>query len=67
MKKLYKNIIQKLFTKKEEKLSKYAYEAISGCHIILRKTFGDPSIVSLREIPRISKYAEYFQDYFLKK
>jgi len=35
--------------------------------MFLRKTFGDPSIVSLREIARFTKCVEFFQDYFLKK
>jgi len=66
-KKYIKSIIQKLFTKEEEKLCKYTNEAISKCHIFLRKTFGDPSIVSLREIARFTKCVEFFQEYFLKK
>ena len=36
-KKYIKSIIQKLFIKEEEKLSKYTCEAISKCHIFLRK------------------------------
>ena len=39
-------------------------EAISKCHIFLRKSFGDPSIVSLREIARFTSCVEFFQDYF---
>ena len=63
-KKYIRSIIQKLFTKKEEKLHDLTTEAISQCHIFLRKSFGDPSIVSLREIARFTACVEFFQDYF---
>ena len=67
-KKYIKSIIQKLFTKGEEKLSDLTTEAISKCHIFLRKSFGnDPSIVSLREIARFKTCVEFFEDYFIKK
>ena len=66
-KKYIKSIIKKLFDKKEENLHKLTTEAISKCHIFLRKIFKDPSIVSLREIARFTKCVEFFQDYFLKK
>ena len=66
-KKYIKSIIQKIFKKDEEELYKLTTEAISKCHIFLRKTFEDPSIVSLREIARFTNCVEFFQDYFLKK
>ena len=67
-KKYIKSIIQILFTEEEEKLHDLTTEAISMCHIFLRKSFGDdPSIVSLREIARFTKSVEFFEDYFLKK
>ena len=66
-KKYIKSIIQIIFNKDEEELLKLTTEAISICHIFLRKTFEDPSIVSLREIVRFTKCVEFFQDYFLKK
>ena len=66
-KKYIKSIIQKLFTKEEEELHKLTTEAISKCHIFLRETFEDPSVVSLREIARFKNCVEFFQDYFLKK
>jgi len=66
-KKYIKSIIQKLFDKQEENLYKLTTEAISKCHIFLRKIFKDPSIVSLREIARFRKCVEFFHDYFLKK
>ena len=66
-KKYIKSIIQIIFNKDEEELLKLTTEAISKCHIFLRRTFQDPSIVSLREIVRFTKYVEFFQDYFLKK
>ena len=66
-KKYIKSIIQKLFIKGEENLHKLTTEAISKCHIFLRKIFKDPSIVSLREIARFTNCVEFFQDYFLKK
>ena len=66
-KKYIKSIIQKLFDKQEENLYKLTTEAISKCHIFLRKIFKDPSIVSLREIARFRKCFEFFHDYFLKK
>ncbi len=63
-KKYIGSIIQKLFTKEEEKLHDLTTEAISKCHIFLRKSFGDPSIVSLREIARFTSCVEFFQEYF---
>ena len=48
------------------KLHVLTTEAISQCHIYLRKTF-DESIVSLREIARFPKLVEFFLDYFKKK
>ena len=66
-KKYIKSIIQKLFTKDEEELYKLTTEAISKCHKFLRNTFGDPSIISLREIDRFTKCVEFFQEYLLKK
>ena len=63
-----KSIIHKLFIKEEEKLHDLTAEAISKCHIFLRRSFGnDPSIVSLREIARFKKCVEFFDDYFIKK
>ena len=66
-KKYIRSIIQKIFSKEEENLHNLTTEAISKCHIFLRKIFQDPSIVSLREIARFTKCVEFFQDYFLKK
>ena len=66
-KKYIKSIIQKIFTKGEENLHTLTTEAISKCHIFLRKIFKDPSIVSLREIARFAKCVEFFQNYFLNK
>ena len=61
-----KSIIQKLFYKDEDKLCDLTTKAISICHIFLRN-YNDPSVVSLRDISRFTKCAEFFQDYFLKK
>ena len=67
-KKYIRSIIQKLFNQDEEKLRDLTTDAISKCHIFLRKSFGDdPSIVSLREIARIKTCVEFFMDYFPKK
>jgi hypothetical protein len=66
-KKYIRSIIQKLFNEQEDLLCKLTTEAISKCHIFLRDTFKDPSVVSLREIARFTKCVEFFQDYFLKK
>ena len=66
-KKYIKSIIQKIFNKEEENLHKLTTEAISKCHIFLRKIFKDPSIVSLREIARFRKCVEFFQVYFINK
>ena len=65
--KYIKSIIQILFKEKEEELHELTTKAISECHIFLRDSFGDPSIVSLREISRFKTCVEFFQDYFLKK
>ena len=66
-KKYIKSIVYKIFNKDEEVLHNLTTEAISECHIYLRKTFEDPSIVSLREIARFTKCVEFFNDYFLNK
>ena len=66
-KKYIQSIIHKLFNKEEENLHKLTTDAISKCHIFLRKIFKDPSIVSLREIARFRKCVEFFQDYFIYK
>ena len=66
-KKYIRSIIQIIFNKDEEELHKLTTEAISKCHIFLRETFEDPSVVSLREIARFKNCVEFFQDYFLKK
>ena len=66
-KKYINSIIQKLFNKEEEHLHRLTTEAISKCHIFLRKYYKDPSIISLREIARFTKCVEFFHDYFLKK
>ena len=77
-KKYIYSIIQKLFPKKEnkketkdeeeeEELHQLTTEAISQCHIFLRETFEDPSIVSLREITRFTSSVEFFKEFFLKK
>ena len=66
-KKYIHSIIENLFTKEDEKyLHEKTTEAISQCHIYLRKTF-DASVVSLREIARFPKLVSFFQDYFRKK
>ena len=65
--KYIKSIIQKIFTREEEELHELTTKAISQCHIFLRETFKDPSIVSLREIARFTKCVEFFSEYFLKK
>ena len=65
-KKYIYSIIQKIF-KEEEELHLLTTEAISQCHIFLRETFDDPSIVSLREIARFTSCVEFFHDYFIKK
>ena len=59
-------MIEKLFSKDEKHLNKITTEAISECHKFLRKIY-DPSIVSLREIERFSKYMKFFQKYFIIK
>ena len=66
-KKYIYSIINKVFNKDEEELHKLTTEAISKCHIILRDTFQDPSIVSLREIARFKNSVQFFNDYFKKK
>jgi len=67
-KKYIRSIIQKIFTEEEEKLRDLTTEAISKCHIFLRKSFGDdPSIVSLREIARFKTCVEFFENYYIKK
>ena len=63
-KKYIESIIQKLFVKEEEKLHDLTTKAISKCHQFLRQFFGDPSIVSLREIARFTSCVEFFQEYF---
>ena len=60
------NIIEKLFSQEEKELHENTTEAISQCHIFLRKYF-DPSIVSLRDIIKFSKLVNAFNDYFTKK
>ena len=62
-KKYIQSIIEPLFSPEESYLHKITTEAISQCHIYLRKKFG-PSVVSLREIARFSKCIKYFQNYF---
>ena len=62
-KKYIHSIIEKLFTKEEKYLHEKTRDAISQCHIYLRKKF-DPSVVSLREIARFSKCVDFFKTYF---
>ena len=63
-KKYIYSILAKTFKEKEEKfLHEITTEAISQCHIYLRKKF-DPSIVSLREIARFDKCIKFFKEYF---
>jgi len=64
---IYSITANKLFNNEEKEIHKLTAEAISQCHIFLRDTFKDPSIVSLREITRFTKCVEFFEDYFLKK
>ena len=52
------SIIKKLSTKEEKYLHEITRDAISECHIYLRKIYG-PSIVSLREITRFTKCFEF--------
>ena len=59
--------VENIFAKQEDEALDYTAEAISKCHIFLRSTFEDPSIVSLREITRFVKCVEFFQKYFKKK
>ena len=65
-KKYIHSIIEKLFTKEEKIMHEITRDAISACHIYLRKAF-DPSVVSLREIARFAKCIDFFQQYFSKK
>ena len=65
-KKYIYSIIENLFTKEEKALHEMTKEAISQCHIYLRKNF-DVSVVSLREIKRFFKCVEFFKSYFCKK
>jgi len=65
-KKYIHSIIEKIFTKEEKFLHNITRDAISECHIYLRKRF-DPSVVSLREIARFSKCIEFFKNYFTIK
>ena len=60
------SIIEKLFTQEEKFLHEMTTEAISQCHIYLRKKY-DPSVVSLREIARFFKCIEFFIKYFTIK
>ena len=57
------SIIDKLFTKEEKCLHEITRDAISECHIFLRKKY-DHSFVSLRDIERFSKCVEFFKSYF---
>ena len=65
-KKYIHSIIEKLFTKEEKIMHEITRDAISACHIYLRKAF-DPSVVSLREIARFAKCIDFFKQYFSKK
>ena len=65
-KKYIHNIIEKLFSENEKRLQEITKDAIFECHKYLKETF-DPSIISLREISRFSKYVIFFEDYFSKK
>jgi energy-coupling factor transporter ATP-binding protein EcfA2 len=65
-KKYIYSIIEPLFLNDEKYLHEITTEAISECHIYLRKSF-DPSVVSLREIARFSKCIGYFKNYFTIK
>jgi transcriptional regulator with PAS, ATPase and Fis domain len=62
-KKYIYSILDKSFSKEENDLHEITTDAISECHIYLRKIY-DPSVVSLREIARFSKCIEFFKDYF---
>ena len=70
IRKLVKEIESKLKSLKDEliklstpKIHEITTEAISKCHIYLRKTF-DPSVVSLREIARFNSFIKFFKEYF---
>ena len=65
-KKYIYSIIAELFTSEEKELHEITKEAISQCHIYLRKIY-DSSVVSLREISRFTKCVEFFKEYFTKK
>ena len=65
-KKYIQNIIEELFEKEENYLHKITKEAISQCHIYLRKIF-DYSVVSLREISRFSNCYKFLFNYFVIK
>ena len=62
-KKYIHSIIEKYFTKEEKYLHEMTRDAISECHIYLRRKY-DYSVVSLREIKRFSKCFEFFKNYF---
>ena len=59
---IYK-IIENLFSKEEQKLHDMTSDTILKCHQFLRNIF-DPSIISLRDISRFYKCAEFLQKYF---
>ena len=60
------NMTEKLFTEEEEDLHKITTEAISKCHIFLRKNLYQNE-VSLRDISRLVKLIEFFEKYFTIK
>lgn len=65
-KKYISSIIYDLFPKEKELLEKTT-DAISECHIYLRKKFGS-SVVSLREMRRFKIFYKFFcEEYYPKK
>ena len=56
-------MIEKLFSKEEQKLHDITSDAILECHQFLRN-ISEPSIVSLRDISRFYKCVEFLQKYF---
>ena len=69
-KKYIHKIIDKLYDEnevKEKKLHKLTTETLYKCQKVIRNSFNDNSIVSLREINRFVKIYEFFMDYYKNK
>ena len=65
-KKYIHSLIEKIFLDDEKSLHKITTEAIFQCHRYLRRIF-DPSIVSLKEIPKFLKCVYFFLKYYSVK